>query len=580
MTRGVGPRIAGILILFAAVFVTLTVTGYTRKSATWDEPQHLTAGCMISKLHDFRVDPEHPPILRAWAALPLLSRGDLRLDNRDVGGIAPDSWVRAGQFLFAHRFLYTENDADRLLYPARFMIVLLGLLLGILLFSWARELFGFAPAAVTLGLYTLEPNTLAHSSLVTTDLGVACFIFGAVYFLWRTAREITLLNIGGLLVFCALAHVSKFSALILGPILLGLLVVTVARGEGWRFRIGKTGAISARGRRAVVAAAILVLTIVVTWGAIWAAYGFRYAPSDSASWLFRFSSDPTVCQRVPFAARLVGWIDAHRLLPNAYSQGFLLGQSSAYARGAYLAGHTSQTGWWTYFPIAFLLKTPLALLLLLSGGLALSVRRRTTFASTEGFLLVPIFLYMGVAMTARLNIGLRHILPIYPFVLVLAGSAVAWCLNTRRRAVLLALGAAWLVEFALVAPNYLTFFNLAVGGPRNGHRYLVDSNLDWGQDLKGLKRWMDRNGVRHLNLSYFGTADPAYYGIDCTYLPGAPFFVQSEIKAPRLPGYVAVSATNLHAPHLGEGGAALFKPLLDRRPVAVIGHSIHIYRVE
>ena len=131
-----------------------------------------------------------------------------------------------------------------------------------------------------------------------------------------------------------------------------------------------------------------------------------------------------------------------------------------------------------------------------------------------------------------------------------------------------------------VYPHYLAFFNRFVGGPRHGQEYLVDSSLDWGQDLKGLKRWMDKNNVQHINLSYFGTADPGYYKINCTHLPGAPFFAEQFVKGPELPGYVAVSATNLRGVYFDERWRDFYKPLLEMEPVAVIGYSIYVYRVE
>jgi hypothetical protein len=196
------------------------------------------------------------------------------------------------------------------------------------------------------------------------------------------------------------------------------------------------------------------------------------------------------------------------------------------------------------------------------------------------FLLLPPAAFFAVAMTATLNIGVRHILPVYPFLLLAAGPALAWLWERGKSWIAGALLAVAMVESLSVYPHYLTFFNRLVGGPRHGHEYLVDSNLDWGQDLKGLKRWMDRQGVDHVNLSYFGTADPAYYGIACTHLPGAPFFDEDRIAAPRLPGYVAVSATNLHGVYLERSQRDFYLPLLAREPDAVIGGSIHVYRVE
>jgi hypothetical protein len=207
--------------------------------------------------------------------------------------------------------------------------------------------------------------------------------------------------------------------------------------------------------------------------------------------------------------------------------------------------------------------------------------RRGRFLREDLFALLPIVGFLVPAMTAKLNIGLRHILPIYPFVLLVAGKTVAELWGEKKRSfhlVLAGLCAFAAVEFASVCPHYLAFFNRFVGGPRNGNEYLVDSSLDWGQDLKGLKRWMDENQIEHINLSYFGTADPTYYKIDCTHLLGAPFYAQA--KLPELPGYVAVSATNLRGVYFDDRWRDYYQPLLEMKPAAVIGYSIYVYRVE
>ena len=240
---------------------------------------------------------------------------------------------------------------------------------------------------------------------------------------------------------------------------------------------------------------------------------FQIRSELDADWLFALHDHPAVQRAVPTIAALVGWVDTYQLLPNAFSEGFLHGQGLVQGRPSFLAGSYSNFGWWYYFPIAFLIKTPLALLALFFVGLVSSVRRgRILSLDGEAFLVVPIVLFLGVAMTSTLNIGLRHILPIYPFVIVLAVVAARALADGKAKhgpAICAVLLAAGVLEFASVYPNNLAFFNRAVGGPSNGFRYLADSNIDWGQDLKPLKGWMDRNQVAHINLAYFGVADPA-----------------------------------------------------------------------
>ncbi len=567
-------RTALVLFAFAAAFITLTVSSYVGESATWDEPFHLTTGYSALKVQDYRVDPEHPPFLRMWCALPLLLMENVWFDTENP------HWQTAQQWLFGHNFVYQHNDADRLMYRARFMTVLLGVLLGILIFSWARDLFGFWPATITLGIYTIEPNILAHFRLITTDGGVTCFIFGTVYFLWRTLRHFTWPNLAGFCVFFALAQISKFSSLLLLPIVFLLLLFHIVRNQPWPCRWPGFSQLAGGGQRLLASLLLVLLAGFAAWIAMWASYGFRYAPTSQPASEVKFQSLPEMQITSPKLTRIANWIDRNELLPNACIQGFLLGQIKAQRRGAYLAGEFSERGWWYYFPFAFAIKTPIVLIGLFAFGTLLAFSRREMFLKSEVYVVVPIVVFMGMAMLAKLNIGLRHILPVYPFVILLAGRAVHECRLADRAKVIVVALVIMTLEVAWVCPHYLTFFNAFVGGPSQGHKFLVDSNLDWGQDLKPLAAWIKKNYIQQINLGYFGTADPSYYGIHATHLPGAPFYLESQIRKPELPGWVAVSYTNLRAVYLGEGGRKFYKPLLERTPYVVIGNSICVYWVD
>jgi hypothetical protein len=556
-----------VLVAFAAIFVTLAVGAYTQTSATWDEPIHLTAGYVALTKHDFRVDPSHPPFLRMWAALPTLLLDNVSIRDLPADRVQTRQWLGEA-YGFAHRFLYVENDADRLLYVARFMTVSLGLMLGILIFQWTREWLGFTPAVIALAGYTFEPNLLAHASLVTTDFGVTCFIFGTVYFAWLTCRRWSFWRVAGLLVCFSLALVSKFSAVLLVPVVLALLGIAVVRGQ-----------VLSRGRAFAIVAALAAVSVVV----MWASYGFRYLPAESISSAMSFY-DLAVSNGNSTIAAVVQWIDTHRLLPNAYAQGFLYSYTSAQQLPGFLTGSYSNAGWWYYFPIAFVLKTPSVLILLVAGGLVTVCWRREDFVR-QGvvFLLLPVLVFLGFAIWSGINIGLRHILPVYPFLILLAALGARELKRiprVPRTAAIAAAAVLWASEYATAYPYTLTFFNYPAGGPESGYRYLADSNLGWGQGLKPLKSWMDQNRVTHVNLAYFGQADPVYYGIDCTHLPGAPSFATQSIARPRLPGYVAISATTLTGVYAPAPWRLFYTAFRDLQPIAVIGNSIHVYWIE
>jgi hypothetical protein len=560
--------VALILGAFTVVYTTLAVVSYVQKSATWDEPMHLTAGYVALVESDHRIDPSHPPFLRMWAALPLLVLPRPALDTAVIDRVAAPQWSSQA-YEFARRFVYVDNDADRLLSAGRFMVVLLGVALGILLFCWTHEWLGFVPAVLALAFYTLEPNLSAHATLITTDLGVTCFIFGAVYFLWRTCRRPRAADVAGVAIFAALACVTKFSGVVLWPILACLLVVALLHRSPVSMK---------------TAAAILGVAAAATFTAVWAIYAFRHAPSASGGWIFSFTEAASIRSQAPLLTGLGGWLDAHRILPNAFIQGFIYTQVSSQQMPAFLAGNISTDGWWYYFPIAFLIKTPSALIVLFLAGLVVYVKRRRELEiANELFVVVPVLIYLGVAITSGINLGLRHILPIYPFVLLIALAAAKEMMTVKRPIGPVALAAVavfWLVRYADHYPRTLTYFNLFVGGSSNGYKYLVDSNLDWGQHLKLLKRWMDERGVSHLNLAYFGTADPAYYGIECTHLPGAPTFALPSIAKPKLPGYVAISATVLSGVYLPPAWRLFYSGFREQTPVASVGNSILVYWVD
>jgi hypothetical protein len=283
-------------------------------------------------------------------------------------------------------------------------------------------------------------------------------------------------------------------------------------------------------------------------------------------------------------AAAVHWIDGNRLLPNVYSEGLLLQQLKAGGRNAFLQGEIQENGWWYYFPFAFLIKTPISLILLSLAGLAFCAAKWKIFFANSLFILVPACFYLAIAIFSDINIGLRHILPVYPFVILIAALCAAELIQTKRRIVFAVLGVLcifWLFEFARVYPHDLAFFYSLIGGPENGYKYLADSNVDWGQDLKGLKHWMDSQGVKQINLAYFGAADPAYYGIQGILLPGGSpeTYLQKPATLPQLPGYFAVSTTVLDGVYLTKEGRAFYAPLADREASAVIGYSINIYWV-
>jgi hypothetical protein len=250
---------------------------------------------------------------------------------------------------------------------------------------------------------------------------------------------------------------------------------------------------------------------------------------------------------------------------------------------AFFLGQYSKTGWLLYFPVAFLIKTPVPSIALILGSLLL-FRAGTPLRLREGlFLLLPVGIVLGLMIPAKINIGVRYLLPIYPFLFVCA-ARLATLSFPRPWLGPVALGVPVLLTAAsslAQAPHQLAYFNELIGGPDKGDEYLADTNIDWGQDLKGLKEYMDRQELPMVYLAYFGTAPPEEYGIR---YQEAPTFAavtwparSSERLSPRERRHVlAVSVTNLQGVYLGEPGPYHFF-YQKRVPVAKVGHSIWVY---
>jgi hypothetical protein len=566
-----------ILSYFALAFSLICISSFLQKSPTVDEPIHLFAGYSYLKWGDFRANPEHPPFAKIWAALPLLAF--------DIKYPVPSSphWdliLEAVHPLptrdIAQDMLFAENDGELLFFYAKLQMIALGILLGIFVYLWSKELFGLEAAIAALFIFALDPNMLAHSQIVHTDLPFTAFFFISTYFFWRVSTRLTWPNLVFTSVFFALAAITKYSAVTILPLWALLGLVKISSGEPQVSASITPRAAASRWDRATLIAGVLASAAMTAYFFIWAVYGFRYEAVTGGSPPLHL--DWVAPGENTLFRRLTDFIAGARLFPEAWIYGQLY-VVKYLQRPAFLLGQFSADGFWGYFPVAFAVKTPLPTLIFLVVSVWMLVRRRLD--RKQGFfLLVPVIAYFFFAVWSRMNIGLRHILPIYPFLFVLAGGVARelwrggrWA---RRGVVLLAVWSLW--SCMATYPHYLAFFNELVGGPKNGYKVLLDSNLDWGQELKGLKRWMDANGVKKIKFLYFGGVDPEYYGIDASYVAGSWVgYDPPATQTPGAPKYVAISATLLQGITFDD---KFTKPFRSRVPVATIGHSIFIFKLD
>lgn len=569
-------RFIFVAFALAALHVWLAASVSPRLSPAYDETAHLIAGPAYWRERDFRLQPENGLFPQLWAALPAVLDKQTRYPT-----IEQRAWITADVWAMGDQFLYRSgNNLEGLLQHARAMIALLGGALVLLITLWSRSLFGPLGGLASGLLACFSPTLLAHSGLVTSDTAGALGYTAAILAWWRLCHRLSPARITCAALAVTLLALSKYSVALFPVVALGLIGVRLlhpaalpasglGRLRGWRRLPALLGA--------GFAAACLCIAI------IWAAYGFRFAacgPETPASATFNVPW-PNALIETPISLSytmaddqvppghtsiitpgpiqaIVSEAARLRLLPEAWLYGLTFVDRYSRSRLAYFAGDWRITGWADFFPFAYLIKSTPSELLLHTAALILLLRsvgkspaqRRLLYRCAP--ILLGLAVYAAFALTARLNIGHRHILPLYALACVPVGAVLHPAFITTasgrilgRVGVALLLGA-HLFSSCQVRPHSLTYFNFLAGGPDGGHRFLVDSSLDWGQTLPDLAEWLNENaGKKPVHISYFGTGDLAFHGIQGTRTGDTNFDNHPGRKAlPELsPGIYAISAT-------------------------------------
>lgn len=559
---------AGVLLL--AMCAELALSAH-RQSQTSDEACHILAGYRSWENFDFGVNPEHPPLVKLVAALPML-----RLASQVP--VLPQGFFRGVEFLGGKTFLYS-NDANAILFRARMAaaVFTLGLALAVFFFAW--NVWGAGPALLALTLLVFEPNILAHGALVTTDMGVTFGIFLAVALYWTYLKRPSIWKLALTGLATGVAMSTKHSGVLIVPILILLALL-----EWWLpSRAAPEGQSRPAMKQALRAASSLAVIFAIAVAVLWATYGFRYAARPAGMQI-----DPPLsvfaAQGNGLGPRVVLEIANWKLLPEAYLYGLsdVFGLSTT--TPTFLFGKFYGQGQWFYFPGVLIVKSTLAfLLLLLFAPLAKSLFRNEGLRDSL-FVLIPAIFYFLVAMNSGVNMGVRHILPVYPFLIVLAAAA-AWSLAQRGRgfAILVAcLFACHVFSSVRAFPDYIPYSNEIWGGPANTYRVLSDSNADWSQGLYALHRYMDENKIGNCWFAYFGSViiDPSYYGISCKPLPTS-FEMLSQSPMPVIPaaidGPVFLSASEISGPLWGSDDANPYVGFRQKQPATVIAGSILVF---
>jgi hypothetical protein len=545
LTRGRALLILGLIV---AAFAASAALAMRHTSTTFDEILFPAAGARGFQTGAFDLVIDHPRLLQYVYGAPLAFMG-LRY---------PDESVRAWEYLdrydYARAFYFESgNDPERIAFAARLVGVLLGALLIVAVFLIVRARAGNAAALIAALLTAFLPDVLAHSGVTYNDVPLALAVLVACWSLDRFARAPDTRSAVIAALTTGMAIGVKFSALALGPIALAFIALEAATGR-WR---------DAAWRRAIVTRGLLVLPLMYLLLVVF------------------YLGDFTLAEFRDGFALNIYHIDA--------------GHGGA---SAVLLGRQSPTGWWYYFPVAFFLKTSAALHILLllaaagwwtasranavqESGDATSdwrARWRSLVASPYRLEVVSVAVFLAFLMTANLNIGFRHALPLLPFVCMLAAVGIVRFVRTHGRAAsgAVAVLLAWHVAAPLaVYPFYLSYLSEYTGDVEKSYDVLADSSLDWGQGLIALREFMDENDIRAVYLGYFGSALPEGYGIDYVPMPSYAVLPQSRL-APGTPApvFAVVSATHLAGGYFRENPYA---GLREREPLAVIGRSLFLF---
>jgi len=538
---------------------------------------------MSLKTHDYGLNPEHPPLVKMVAALPLLPMA-LRVPALQGRYFKLEAYMDGRELIFRNgpgdggRF-----TAGSIIFRVRMGVVIFVLLLALLTFLAGREMFGTPAGLLAMTLVVFEPTIVANGPFVTTDATVSCFFLAGIYSLYRWVKAPSLLRLLTVGLACGLALAAKHSAILLLPMLVVLLAgELVVRCVSLRRSTSGLALLRTCSLYAFKLfsglAAISVLAILV----LWAFYGFRYAARPAGLHL-----DPDLATSAqglkPFEAQGILFFARYHLLPESYLYGLADVRQMGSGMPTYIFGKVYGHGVWFYFPVAMAIKLTLGMIGLLGIAAAALLTGRFRLTREICFLVVPAAIYLAVVIASPLNIGIRHILPTLAFLILLAaGGVCAMARNSKGwRYPVAALVAAHCLSSLAAFPTYMAYANEAWGGPSQTHRYLTDSNTDWGQQLIAVKSYVDQHQIHDCWFAYFVAPFilPSDYGIPCKLLPTADTgWGAMEIEVPPVVhGPVFISYSDLVGYEFGSEKLNPYQDFIARKPDAVIQNGVAVY---
>lgn len=544
-------------MLLAVLATNLLWLSYSR-GITQDEVIHIPAGQYQLQQRDFRMNNVTPPAVKTLSSLPTILAGSRVLPRFPQD---PNVDYETRDYQIAKEFWTANNDRFRsIVFTARVGAVILTVLLGFMVFIFARQLFGLRPALLALVLFILEPNIIAHGHIVHADViaALALLFFGYVLVnYWRNQGLRWTLLLGAAAGF---ALISKFT---LVALVAAFIIALAARWN--RSRISLKQELLAK------SGAILLCLLIVN-----AAYFFEARNAGNA--------EAEIANIPGFAGLVINLLPrtiiraTSVLAPTDFVQGFSrLSRINQQGHDAYLLGKYSVTGWWYYFPVAFSLKTTLPFLLVTLAAAVwaiarlFSVRRRPFIP-----MFAAIVFYAALLATSRINVGVRHLLPLFPFLFIMCGAFLDWLIAQHRRIgpiCVTVVIAAMSFEAVRAWPTYMSYMNQMTTGHQRWS-YLGDSNIEWGQDTAALAAYLNARGVKKIRGAMLcGEVALPRYGIEYVNLLSGEGFNAPPTE------FIAIGANFLNG-SLIPGNREWFQSYRDRKPEAVFGDSIYLYRFE
>lgn len=541
------------------------------QSLTWDEGDHIFAGYETWLTSDYGLNPEHPPLVKGLATIPLLAL-HLKVPPLQHRFFKDEAYLDGRELLFRNQPAYSPQF---LTFLVRLPTLLFTLIAALLVFFAGCEMFSVEAGLVALFLFTFEPNLLAHGAYVTTDMAASCTIFATVYALWRYIQRPSPARIVVIGIAAGFALAAKHSTVLLAPILI-LLIAGEIIGSFIQHRKHAP-------RRSLNLAGVLAATAFVAVAILWAFYGFRYNARPAP-----LALTPTLVQYTaplaPHEARGILFAAQYHLLPESWLFGLTDVRTMANDMPSYFFGRVYNHGIWYYFPAVFLIKSTLAELALLALTLFAIARGWLRHYRELWFLTAPPALYLLFAMGSHLNIGARHILNLWIFAAVLA-AAGAVTLARRSKTWLIAIAALLFLHAATTlraSPNYMAYANEAFGGPAKTYKYLTDSNTDWAQQLLATADYVREHHIQNCYIAYFAAPFilPADYGIPCHRLPTFDSLSQANDLLdvpPEITGPVFLSAGDLNGFEFGSSVLNPYEAFQAITPADSIEDGIFVY---